>query len=76
MRSVGDAYDNVMCEGFFAALECELRIRGFVSQAEARMPVFSYTKGWYNLARRHSGRRPDGMSPFNHTAVPHPTHSF
>ena len=54
--SVGDAYDNAMCESFFATLECELLARRrFTSQAEARMAVFSYIEGWYNPARRHSG---------------------
>jgi hypothetical protein len=24
MRSVGEAYDNIMCESFIATLECEL----------------------------------------------------
>ena len=58
MRSVGDAYDNAMCESFFATLECELLARRrFTSQAEARMAVFSYIEGWYNQARRHSGIR-------------------
>ena len=38
MGSVGDAYDNAMCESFFATLECELLDRRrFASQAEARM---------------------------------------
>jgi len=56
MGSVGDAYDNAMCESFFATLECELLARrAFASQAEARMAVFSYIEGWYNPARRHSG---------------------
>jgi putative transposase len=56
MGSVGDAYDNAMCESFFATLECELLARRrFASQAEARMAVFSYIEGWYNPARRHSG---------------------
>jgi hypothetical protein len=56
MGSVGDAYDNAMCESFFATLECELLgRRRFTSQAEARMAVFSYIEGWYNPARRHSG---------------------
>lgn len=55
MGSVGDAYDNAMCESFFATLECELLARRrFTSQAEARMAVFSYIEGWYNPARRHS----------------------
>jgi transposase InsO family protein len=35
MGSVGDAYDNAMCEGFFATLECELLDRRrFKTQAE------------------------------------------
>jgi putative transposase len=56
MGSVGDAYDNAMCESFFATLECELLARRrFASQAEARMAVFRYVEGWYNPARRHSG---------------------
>ena len=56
MGSVGDAYDNAMCEIFFATLECELLARHrFTSQSEARMAVFSYIEGWYNPARRHSG---------------------
>jgi putative transposase len=55
MGSVGDAYDNAMCESFFATLECELLARRrFASQAEARMAVFSYVEGWYNPVRLHS----------------------
>jgi putative transposase len=55
MGSVGDAYDNAMCESFFATLECELlERRRFVSQAEARMAVFSFIEGWYNPLRLHS----------------------
>jgi putative transposase len=55
MGSVGDAYDNAMCESFFGTLECELLARRrFASQAEARMACFSYIEGWYNPARLHS----------------------
>jgi putative transposase len=55
MGSVGDAYDNAMCESFFATLECELiDRRRFRSQAEARMAVFTFIEGWYNPSRRHS----------------------
>jgi putative transposase len=55
MGSVGDAYDNALCESFFATLECELLARRrFASQAEARMAVFSYVEGWYNPACLHS----------------------
>jgi putative transposase len=53
--SVGDAYDNALCESFFATLECELLERHrFATQAAARLAVFDYIEGWYNPRRRHS----------------------
>jgi len=55
MGSVGDAYDNAMCESFFATLECELLDRRkFRTKAEARMACFELIEGWYNPSRRHS----------------------
>ena len=46
MGSVGDAYDNAMCESFFATLECELLDRRrFRTVAEARREVFSFIEG-------------------------------
>lgn len=55
MGSVGDAYDNAMCESFFATLECELlERRRFTAHAEARMACFSFIEGWYNPVRLHS----------------------
>lgn len=55
MGSVGDAYDNAMCESFFATLECELfDRRKFRTKAEARMACFEFIEGWYNPSRRHS----------------------
>jgi putative transposase len=55
MGSVGDAYDNAMCESFFSTLECELLARRrFVSQAEAKIACFSYIEGFYNPVRLHS----------------------
>jgi hypothetical protein len=55
MGSVGDAYDNAMCESFFATLECELLDRcRFKTQAEARSATFAFIEGFYNLRRRHS----------------------
>jgi putative transposase len=65
MGSVGDAYDNAMCESFFATLECELLERSrFQTQAEARLAVFEYIEGWYNPHRRHSAL--DYRSPVNY----------
>jgi putative transposase len=55
MGSVGDCFDNALCESFFATLECELlERRRFRTQAEARMGVFEFLEGWYNPHRRHS----------------------
>jgi putative transposase len=55
MGSVGDAYDNAMCESFFATLECELLDRRRLeSQAEARTAIFAFIEGFYNRRRRHS----------------------
>ena len=54
MGSVGDAYDNAMCESFFATLECELLDRRrFKTQAEARLAVFEFIEGFYNPALQH-----------------------
>ncbi len=53
--TVGDCYDNALCESFFATLECELLDRRtFHSQAEARAAIFRFIEGWYNPHRRHS----------------------
>jgi putative transposase len=55
LGSVGDCYDNAMCESFFATLECELLDRQrFRTPAEARPVVFQFIEGWYNSRRRHS----------------------
>jgi putative transposase len=55
MGSVGDCFDNAMCESFFATLECELLDRSrFATQAQAKMAIFNFIEGWYNPHRRHS----------------------
>jgi putative transposase len=55
MGTVGDCFDNAMCESFFATLECELlERRSFRTQVEARMAVFDFIEGFYNPHRRHS----------------------
>ena len=55
MGSVGDCFDNAMCESFFATLECELLARRrFRTQVEARLAVFDFLESWYNFHRRHS----------------------
>ena len=55
MGSVGDCYDNALCESFFATLECELIERShFSSLQQARLAVFDFIEGFYNPRRRHS----------------------
>jgi putative transposase len=55
MGSLGDCYDNALCESFFATLECELLDRhDFRSPQHARQAIFQFIEGWYNTHRRHS----------------------
>lgn len=55
MGSVGDCYDNALCESFFATLECELIDRStFRTQDEARDAILDFIEGFYNTRRRHS----------------------
>jgi putative transposase len=55
MGSVGDCYDNAMCESFNAILECELLIRHrFKNQRGAALAVFEFIEGFYNPTRRHT----------------------
>jgi len=55
MGSIGDCYDNALCESFFASLECELLDRTtFRTKHDARMDVFSFIENWYNPHRLHS----------------------
>ncbi len=71
--SVGDAYDNAMCESFFATLECELLDRSrFRSPDEARRAVFDFIEGFYNRVRRHSALGYESPADFEkkHAAWP------
>ena len=72
MGSVGDAYDNAMCESFFATLECELLDRrSFRTVAEARREVFGFIEGFYNTRRLHSAlgyTSPANFENLNHAA--------
>src|SRR5262245_57718839 len=64
-RSSQHCHVELMCESFFATLECELLDRHrFQSQAEARMAIFEFIEGWYNPHRRHSAL--DYQSPINY----------
>jgi putative transposase len=65
MGSVGDCFDNALCETFFATLETELLNRkSFKTKAEARTAIFEFIEGWYNPHRRHSAL--DYLSPIDY----------
>jgi putative transposase len=64
MGSVGDCYDNALCESFFATIECELLARVTLdTPAAARLALFDFIEGWYNPTRRHSAL--DYVSPID-----------
>ena len=55
MGSVGDCYDNAVCETFHASIKKErIYRRSWPTRAEARTAVFEYIEAWYNPRRRHS----------------------
>ena len=55
MGTVGDCFDNALCESFFAILECELLDRSkFRTHEEAKLAIFCFIEGWYNPHRLHS----------------------
>ena len=67
MGSVGDCYNNAMCESFFATLECELLDRHtFNDRGKAQMAVFEFIEGWYNPHRRHSSIEAGKVSHEHH----------
>jgi putative transposase len=55
MGSIGDCYDNAVCEAFHSTLkrECVHR-RPWPTRAELKTGVFAYIEGFYNTRRRHS----------------------
>ena len=55
MGSVGDCYDNAVCETFHASIKKEKIYRqSWPTRAAARTAIFEYIEGWYNPRRRHS----------------------
>jgi putative transposase len=71
MGSVGDCYDNAMCESFFATLECELLDRErFADRVVAELAVFDFIEGFYNTQRRHSALGYIAPVVFERAAIP------
>jgi len=54
MGSVGDCYDNALCESFFATVEVELlRREALRTHGQAQRAIFEFIEAWYNRRRRH-----------------------
>lgn len=72
MGSVGDCYDNALCESFFATLECEVLDRhSFPTPAAAKTRLFQWLEGWYNPHRRHSALGQLSPAEFEHRHTGH-----
>ena len=70
MGSVGDCYDNAMCESFFATLECELldRVR-FRTPDDARRLSSTSSRASTTPRRRHSALDYQAPIPFERHAA-------
>lgn len=55
MSGKGNCYDNAQAESFFSRFKAELMENGvFEDINQARLEIFSYIEGYYNLRRLHS----------------------
>jgi putative transposase len=69
MGSKGDAYDNAVCEAFFATLKKELiRRRSWPTRRELQSAVFDYIETFFNRQRRHSTL--GYLSPHEYERIP------
>ena len=72
MGSAGSAYDNAMCESFFATLRCELiDRRHFVTYGGASHAIANFIENFYNTRRLHSAigyNSPANFEQLNHAA--------
>jgi putative transposase len=68
MGSIGDCYDNAVCEAFHSTLKRELvHRRPWPTRPELKTAVFAYIEGFYNTRRRHSTL--NHHSPVEHEAL-------
>ena len=72
MGSTGSAYDNAMCESFFATLRCELiNRRRFAMHGGAADAIIDFIENFYNTRRLHSAigyESPANFEKLNHAA--------
>ena len=71
MGSAGNAYDNAMCESFFATLRCELIHRWRFGIDGGRYEIVDFIENFYNTRRIHSAigyESPANFEKLNHAA--------
>ena len=55
MGSIGDCFDNALCESFFATLQTELLDRrSWPTRKALANAIFDFIEAFYNPRRRHS----------------------
>jgi putative transposase len=55
MGSIGDCYDNAVCESFHSTLKRErINRQSWPTRDAVRTATFEYIEGFYNTTRRHS----------------------
>jgi putative transposase len=65
MGSIGDAYDNALCESFFHTLQLELLDQHpWPTRRQLAQAIFEWIETWYNQSRRHSSI--EMLSPINY----------
>jgi putative transposase len=68
MGSIGDAYDNALCESFFHTLQLELLDEHhWTTRRQLALAIFEWIETWYNASRRHSSIQM--LSPIDYEAA-------
>jgi len=67
MGSIGDAYDNALCESFFGTLQLELLDEHhWDTRQQLAQAIFEWIEAWYNPRRRHTSI--GSLSPIDYEA--------
>jgi putative transposase len=65
MGSIGDAYDNALCESFFHTLQLELLDQHhWPTRHQLAQAIFEWIETWYSQSRPHSSI--EVLSPINY----------
>jgi len=69
MSRKGNCWDNAIAESFFHTLKVELvNSANFATREEAKLSIFEYIEGYYNLKRMHSAINYNAPYEFEHAS--------